>query len=139
MLVDPVSGGPVRSVLRELEDGTRVRVSKGKHATGSIIPRPEILKARRTPRKTEAGPKDTRAEAVARVTYNPQRLVEDFQSFASKVLGAPTYPRFNIPPTFLEDKPTRNRTGQHQGLLPPAAAAALNQPGETGEAGKQLE
>ena len=127
MLIDPESGGPVRSVVRELETGERVRISKGKHATGSVIPKPEILKERRTPRNTEAGPKDTEAEAVQRVTYDPEQLVEEFRSFAAKVLGAPTYPRFKTSPLTLEDRPTRNRTGQGQGLLPRAAAAALEE------------
>ena len=127
MLIDPQSGGAVRTVTRELENGERVRISKGKHATGSVIPRPEVLKQRRTPRNASAGPKDTTEEAVRRVTYDPERLVEDFRSFAAKVLGAPTYPRFRTSPLFLENMPTRNRTGQGQGLLPPAAAAALEQ------------
>lgn len=35
-----------------LEDGTKVRVSRGMGASGSIIPRPEILKIRTTPRPT---------------------------------------------------------------------------------------
>lgn len=34
------------------EDGTKVRVSRGIGASGSIIPRPEILKIRTTPRPT---------------------------------------------------------------------------------------
>ena len=38
--------------IRYLEDGTKVRVSRGIGASGSIIPRPEILKIRTTPRPT---------------------------------------------------------------------------------------
>lgn len=93
MLVDPVSGGPVRCVKRRLEDGTVVRISKGKHATGSIISKPEIATQRRTPRSTTLGPKDTPSEIVSKQTYDPEKLVEDFKAFAAKVLGMPTYPR----------------------------------------------
>mmetsp|Transcript_37372 Transcript_37372/g.105453 ORF Transcript_37372/g.105453 Transcript_37372/m.105453 type:complete len:132 (-) Transcript_37372:1703-2098(-) len=131
MLVDPVSGGPVRVAIRRLEDGTNVRVSKGKHATGSIIPKPEASKQRRTPRPTAPGPKDTPADVVAKVTYNPERLVEDFKAFAANVLGMPTYPRFKFPPLELENTPIGHRPGEVQGLLPPAAAAALQKAKQT--------
>lgn len=70
-LVDPVSGAPCRVTHRFLEDGTKVRVSIGGAASGSIIPRPEILKERRKPRPTEAGPKDTPKEVVLERTYLP--------------------------------------------------------------------
>ena len=43
---------PVKIGIRYLEDGTKVRVSRGEGASGSIIPRPEILKIRTTPRPT---------------------------------------------------------------------------------------
>ncbi|GAB4841551.1 hypothetical protein Ancab_022265 [Ancistrocladus abbreviatus] len=43
---------PCKIWIRYLEDGTRVRVSRGIGASGSIIPRPEILKIRSTPRPT---------------------------------------------------------------------------------------
>lgn len=36
--------------MKYLEDGTKVRVSRGIGASESIIPRPEILKIRTTPR-----------------------------------------------------------------------------------------
>ncbi|KAH9569022.1 hypothetical protein CY35_03G110300 [Sphagnum magellanicum] len=45
-LVDPVNGTPVRVTYRYLEDGTKVRVSTGGNASGSIIPRPAILRER---------------------------------------------------------------------------------------------
>lgn len=68
---DPVTQAPVRIAWRFLEDGTKVRVTKGPQASGTIVPRPEILKTRRTPRKTGIGAKDTPSEIVQRVTYTP--------------------------------------------------------------------
>ncbi len=76
-LIDPVTSAPVRSTWRYLSDGTKVRtvalvlttrrcrnwvprphmsfhlqvrVSRGKQASGSVIPRPEVLLQRRKPR-----------------------------------------------------------------------------------------
>lgn len=43
---------PCKVGSRYLEDGTKVRVSRGLGASGSIIPRPEILSIRTTPRPT---------------------------------------------------------------------------------------
>ncbi|CAA2960604.1 50S ribosomal L24 [Olea europaea subsp. europaea] len=51
-VLDPVTGKPCKVGYRYLEDGTKVRVSRGIGASGSIIPRPEILKIRTTPRPT---------------------------------------------------------------------------------------
>ncbi|KAK9824552.1 hypothetical protein WJX72_011267 [[Myrmecia] bisecta] len=64
-LVDPVTKAPCRVTWRYLEDGTKVRISKGKLASGSVIPRPEILKMRRKPHPLP-GPKDT-PTSLARV------------------------------------------------------------------------
>ncbi|KAI5073258.1 hypothetical protein GOP47_0011271 [Adiantum capillus-veneris] len=70
-LLDPVSGSPCKVGFRFLEDGTKVRVSRGMASSESIVPRPEILKERRTPRITECGPRDTPKEEVMRRTYDP--------------------------------------------------------------------
>lgn len=43
---------PCKIGIRYLDDGSKVRVSRGMGASGSIIPRPEILKIRTTPRPT---------------------------------------------------------------------------------------
>ncbi|VVA24318.1 PREDICTED: 50S ribosomal [Prunus dulcis] len=69
-VVDPVTGKPVKVGVKYLEDGTKVRVSRGLGASGSIIPRPEILKIRTTPRPTVAGPKDTPMDVVLEKTYD---------------------------------------------------------------------
>ncbi|KAG5592418.1 hypothetical protein AABB24_014522 [Solanum stoloniferum] len=71
-VVDPVTGKPTKVGIRYLEDGSKVRVSRGIGASGSIIPRPEILKIRTTPRPTVAGPKDTPMEVVMERTYDPK-------------------------------------------------------------------
>lgn len=70
-LLDPVTGSSCKAGYRFLEDGTKVRVSRGIGTSGSIIPRPEILKERRKPRITECGPRDTSKEEVMRRTYDP--------------------------------------------------------------------
>ena len=41
---------PCKVGVKYLEDGTKVRVSRGIGTSGSIVPRPEILKIRTTPR-----------------------------------------------------------------------------------------
>jgi len=43
---------PCKVGVKYLEDGTKVRVARGTGTSGSIIPRPEILKIRATPRPT---------------------------------------------------------------------------------------
>ncbi|XP_020971280.1 uncharacterized protein LOC107625018 isoform X1 [Arachis ipaensis] len=69
-VVDPVTGKPCKVGIKYLEDGTKVRVSRGIGTSGSIIPRPEILKIRTTPRPTQPGPKDTPMEHVLEKTYD---------------------------------------------------------------------
>uniref|UniRef100_A0A7C9E7S2 KOW domain-containing protein n=1 Tax=Opuntia streptacantha TaxID=393608 RepID=A0A7C9E7S2_OPUST len=69
-VVDPATGKPCKVGIRYLEDGTKVRVARGIGASGSIIPRPEILKIRSTPRPTAPGPKDTPMEFVLEKTYD---------------------------------------------------------------------
>uniref|UniRef100_A0A6T7UTI9 KOW domain-containing protein n=1 Tax=Pyramimonas obovata TaxID=1411642 RepID=A0A6T7UTI9_9CHLO len=51
-VLDPATGSPVRIGWKYLEDGTKVRVGRGHLASGSVIPRPEILKERRKPLPT---------------------------------------------------------------------------------------
>ena len=43
---------PCKVGVKYLEDGTKVRVSRGIGTSGSIVPRPEILKIRTTLRPT---------------------------------------------------------------------------------------
>jgi hypothetical protein len=52
---------------RFLEDGSKVRVTKGGKASGSVVPRPALLAQRRAPRPLP-GPSDTPAAVAARVT-----------------------------------------------------------------------
>eukprot|EP00898_Chlorokybus_atmophyticus_P008872 jgi/Chlat1/8987/Chrsp94S08283 len=46
-LLDPVTNSPVRVGYKFLDDGTKVRFTRGANASGEVIPRPEILKQRR--------------------------------------------------------------------------------------------
>ncbi|KAK9201641.1 hypothetical protein WN944_016847 [Citrus x changshan-huyou] len=69
-VLDPVTGKPCKVGIKYLEDGTKVRVARGIGASGSIIPRPEILKIRTTLRPTVAGPKDTPMDLVMEKTYD---------------------------------------------------------------------
>ena len=69
MLADPVTGAPVRSTFRFLEDGSKVRVTVGKGASGSVVPRPEILRERRKPLPSVGGAKDTAPEVVQKQTF----------------------------------------------------------------------
>ena len=53
MIIDGYScRKPCKVGVQYLEDGTKVRVSIGLGTSGSIIPRPEILKIGTTPRHT---------------------------------------------------------------------------------------
>jgi len=72
-LVDPVTKSPVRVAWRFLEDGTKVRVTRGARASGAVVPRPAVLAQRRTPAPL-AGAKDTDAGVAAAVTHVPGAL-----------------------------------------------------------------
>jgi Ribosomal proteins 50S L24/mitochondrial 39S L24 len=72
-LVDPVTKAPVRVAWRYLEDGSKVRVTRGAKASGSVLPRPEILAQRRVPLPL-AGGKDTATAAAAAITHVPGSL-----------------------------------------------------------------
>lgn len=72
-LIDPVTKAPVRVAWRYLEDGSKVRVTRGARASGSVLPRPALLAARRVPAPL-AGGKDTAAAAAAAVTHVPGTL-----------------------------------------------------------------
>lgn len=62
----------------------QVRVTTGKLSSGSIIPRPEVLRQRRKPRNTTAGPADTAEADAAEVTHTPG----DLPSFLKQQLAA---------------------------------------------------
>jgi len=67
-LADPVTGAPVRVCRMFLDDGTKVRVSRGALASGSVIPMPNEAMGRRAPKATGRGPADTEAATAARET-----------------------------------------------------------------------
>lgn len=95
-LIDPVTNAPVKTSWRYLEDGSKVRITRGKLASQSIVPRPEVLKQRRKPLPVEHGPKDTDVQARQEVTHVPGDLPLALKDFLSKrkkatdALNAPT-------------------------------------------------
>lgn len=68
-LIDPVTKHPVKVTWRYLEDGTKVRVTRGNLASGSIIARPEILTQRRKLKPASLGSADTPVEVAEEQTY----------------------------------------------------------------------
>jgi large subunit ribosomal protein L24 len=70
-LVDPVTGSPVRVGRRFLDDGTKVRVTRGRLASGAIVPKPDIAMQRRRPRNTKVGSRDTSWQETLKNTYAP--------------------------------------------------------------------
>lgn len=68
-LIDPVTKHPVKVSWRYLEDGTKVRVTRGNLASGSIIPRPEVLTQRRKPKPVSLGNADTAEEVAEAQTF----------------------------------------------------------------------
>uniref|UniRef100_A0A383VH90 Large ribosomal subunit protein uL24 C-terminal domain-containing protein n=1 Tax=Tetradesmus obliquus TaxID=3088 RepID=A0A383VH90_TETOB len=72
MLLDPEKNTPVR-VTMKYEDQPpfrKVRMTRGKKASGCIVPWPEAWKKDPYP-STDEGAKDTKPEEAAKVTYNP--------------------------------------------------------------------
>lgn len=81
-VVCPETDRPTRVRFAFLEDGTKVRVSV---RSGAIIPRPEILKVRRTPRPADT-PKDTAPDVVLKCTYKDEHgLYLDMNGFESVI------------------------------------------------------
>jgi large subunit ribosomal protein L24 len=70
-LVDPVTGAATRARTRFLDDGTKVRYTVGRNASGSIVPKPDVAATRTKPRKTDAGSRDTGWEHATANTYAP--------------------------------------------------------------------
>ena len=68
-LIDPVTKHPVKAAWRYLEDGTKVRVTRGGLASGAIVPRPEVLVRRRKPKPVSLGGADTAEEVAEAQTY----------------------------------------------------------------------
>ena len=68
-LVDPVTNKPTRIYKTFLEDGTKVRISK---KSGSVIPRPDILRFRKRPVSSIVTESDTLEEDVWATTFLPK-------------------------------------------------------------------
>ncbi|GMH43707.1 hypothetical protein BSKO_11629 [Bryopsis sp. KO-2023] len=82
-LIDPVNQSPVRCQWRYLEDGTKVRISVGRKASGSVIPRPDILLKRQTPISSSVGVRDTPMSEARKVTYTPSSSFSTWTGFAA--------------------------------------------------------
>lgn len=70
-LVDPVTNEPTRITYSFLEDGTKVRVAK---KSGTVIPRPDILRYRKRPISSTITDSDTTEEDVWEITYEGFQL-----------------------------------------------------------------
>ena len=57
-------------------------MTKGRSASGSVVPRPEVLKQRRKPRTTSTGPRDTPVADAAEVTHKPGDLPSALEHLA---------------------------------------------------------
>ena len=68
-LVDPNTNQRCRVETKFLDDGTKVRGTKGKFASFSFVPKPDLMFERKTPRVLLVGKKDTTEELVNEVTY----------------------------------------------------------------------
>mmetsp|Transcript_49966 Transcript_49966/g.95449 ORF Transcript_49966/g.95449 Transcript_49966/m.95449 type:complete len:244 (-) Transcript_49966:223-954(-) len=100
MVLDPATGKPTKIGYQFLEDGTKVRVSRGYHASGSIIPRDPILKERRKPLPTtEIGLKNTTTlNMVWEVTDGPeQKSALLGEALKSLILDESRRPRRDFP------------------------------------------
>lgn len=85
-LIDPVTKAPCRTSWRYLEDGTKVRITRGKLASGSSIPRPALLaKSSRT--RSYVGKKDTPVASVQAVTYVVGQLPAGMDRVATILAG----------------------------------------------------
>lgn len=84
-LVDPKDSLPTRVRMVLNADGTKVRESK---RNGTVIPRPEALLSRKRPK--EETEKDTPADEVVQVTYDPTQL---------SIFATAHLPFLHVPPT----------------------------------------
>eukprot|EP01026_Neomeris_dumetosa_P039885 TRINITY_DN3286_c0_g1_i20.p1 TRINITY_DN3286_c0_g1~~TRINITY_DN3286_c0_g1_i20.p1 ORF type:complete len:248 (+),score=15.76 TRINITY_DN3286_c0_g1_i20:64-744(+) len=82
MLVDPITKKPVRVVYKYTPDGEKVRVTKGKNASYSVIPTPPVFKDEVD---RILGPKDTPAALARKQTYFPEQeySYQQAQSFST--------------------------------------------------------
>lgn len=92
-LIDPVTKAPVKVSWRYLEDGSKVRVTRGQLASGSIIPRPEILMQRKKPRPASLGNSDTTMEQAVAETHSDE-IPTALKSFIDEYGSPDSGPRF---------------------------------------------
>lgn len=90
-LIDPVTKAPCRSSWRYLEDGTKVRVTRGKLSSGSAIPRPAVL-ARACRTRSYVGKKDTPVSAMQATTYSDGFMPSGIDRVAKMLAGRISLP-----------------------------------------------
>ncbi|XP_057810591.1 uncharacterized protein LOC131025028 isoform X2 [Salvia miltiorrhiza] len=97
-VVDPVTAKPCKVGIKYLEDGSKVRVARGIGTSGAIIPRPEILKMRTTPRPTIGN--------FQILAFSPAYLCECFSSCSIHLELDPAFvsSRLNMLFFFVQDK-----------------------------------
>lgn len=126
-LIDPVTKAPCRSTWRYLEDGTKVRITRGKLASGSPIPRPALL-ARSSRTRSYVGKKDTPVGAVQAVSYTEGVLPPGLDRVKSILAGRITLPVMDVSQAVSQTFSTSasrgmsNRAGSWRGF---AALATL--------------
>lgn len=103
-LVDPVTNAPIKVSWRYLEDGTKVRVTRGRLASQSVVPRPEMLKQRRRPPPVGAGPQDTGAVEFKVVSHTPGDLPSALKSMLEAETVKATAGAASAPPRFIQKK-----------------------------------
>eukprot|EP00982_Pelagococcus_subviridis_P004150 29081-Pelagococcus_subviridis.AAC.13 len=81
-IVDPVTGAATRIGIRFLDDGTKVRVTLGRLASGAMVPKPDhaIVKkrVRENARNSKTGTRDTSWQDALRNTYAPEPEARGF-------------------------------------------------------------
>ena len=64
-------------------------MTKGRNASGSVVPRPDVLKQRRKPRTTSTGPQDTPLADANEVTHKPGDLPSALAQHLGPLLAQP--------------------------------------------------
>lgn len=80
-LLDPVTNKPTQVIKRFSPEGDKVRISK---ASGHVIPKPEVLKLRKIPRRPVNPDHDTPAAEVLKQTYVAPDYASMFPSLFPK-------------------------------------------------------
>ncbi|KAL3139644.1 hypothetical protein ABBQ38_003961 [Trebouxia sp. C0009 RCD-2024] len=103
-LIDPVTKAACRTSWRYLEDGTKVRITHGKLASGTAIPRPAVL-ARASRTRSYVGKKDTALSDLLATTHIDGSVPFGVDRVASILAG-----RTRLPVVTASQAPSRGFT-----------------------------